>query len=301
MSIANRLTDHSLAIFLFHGVVETSDYTIRNYTRKHLERPYFQECLADLRRVGYPLSIEEVVEYHRAGEPFPPYSFVITFDDGFANNYSLAAPILNEFGLPATFYVTTNFVESNLMPWMDQLELCLELTSAQQLRFWWEEQIHSLATPQDKIRLLDYLRYYVKREPAIDLDELTCTAFEQCGISPTRHGNGPLDLKMSWPQVRELAAADNFVVGGHTHRHAILSFLHQGELEAEIETSLALLRDKAGVHTCHYSYPEGLAHCYSEQVITTLKHQGIICCPTAIDGVNLITDDLFHLKRIMVI
>ncbi|MFH1452519.1 MAG: hypothetical protein ABIH00_00885 [Armatimonadota bacterium] len=51
----------------------------------------------------------------------------------------------------------------------------------------------------------------------------------------------------------------------------------------------------------HYSYPEGLDYCYSDEVINMLKEYGIKCSPTAIDGVNKVGDDLFHLKRVAVV
>jgi hypothetical protein len=51
----------------------------------------------------------------------------------------------------------------------------------------------------------------------------------------------------------------------------------------------------------HYSYPEGLANCYSDRVIDLLRRQGIVCAPSAEHGVNRVGDDLFHLKRIMVV
>ena len=41
--------------------------------------------------------------------PFPPNSFAITFDDGFENNLSVAAPLLSDLKIPLTIYITTNF------------------------------------------------------------------------------------------------------------------------------------------------------------------------------------------------
>jgi hypothetical protein len=69
---------------------------------------------------------------------------------------------------------------------------------------------------------------------------------------------------------------------------------------AEIDTSLALLRKKGGLKVHHYSYPEGLSHCYGEREIAVLKNRGIVCSPTAIEGINLAGVDLFNLFRIMV-
>ena len=79
-----------------------------------------------------------------------------------------------------------------------------------------------------------------------------------------------------------------------------MSFLDPERLEHEISRSLELLREKAGVFPKHYSYPEGLQHCYSSAVILALKKQGVVSSATAISGLNTFSDSPFHLKRIMV-
>ena len=105
---------------------------------------------------------------------------------------------------------------------------------------------------------------------------------------------------MTWAQVRALADDPLFSIGGHSHTHAILPFLSPRALESEIATSLKLLRMHLPERVEHYSYPEGLAHCYSDRVIDVLRAQGVRCCPTAEPGVNAPGADLFRLKRVMV-
>ena len=68
----------------------------------------------------------------------------------------------------------------------------------------------------------------------------------------------------------------------------------------EIEKSLTLLSEKAEISPTHYSYPEGLEHCYSDCVIERLKKYGVQCCPTAIEGRNPSGMDPFELRRVMV-
>lgn len=297
MNPAAMLSDDGLTIFLFHGVVERSRYAVRNYLRKHVEREDFLRFARELAGAGHALSMEQVVHHHEAGEPFPPRAFAITFDDGFENNYSIAAPILKDLNLPATFYVTTDFVENDAMSWIDRIEHCLEVAPAGRLRLPWADGPRDFATTADRIRLLDDIRFHAKRDPAVDADALAADIFAQCGVETIRRSDDPLDRKMSWKQVADLHADDLFTVGGHTHRHRILSFLSPEELEAEIRTSVQLCRDRAGIAVRHYSYPEGLRHCYSPAVIDVLRRHGVVCCPTAEPGVNRHTDDLFHLKR----
>jgi hypothetical protein len=79
-----------------------------------------------------------------------------------------------------------------------------------------------------------------------------------------------------------------------------LSFLSPERLAFELDTSIGLMRDKGGVTATHYSYPEGLAHCFNDTVIAELKARGVRCCPTAIDGLNHTGADPFRLRRVMV-
>jgi peptidoglycan/xylan/chitin deacetylase (PgdA/CDA1 family) len=296
----DRLTDDgNITVFLFHGVVDEQRYEVRNYTRKHLPASEFREVLEALGRRGRALSMDDVVRISRSGEAFPGGSFAITFDDGFENNVSIARPILDQLGIPATVYVTSRFVDENAMSWVDRIEWVLERVAMGSVRLPWSPDPVPFDGKDSKIALLNNIRRNAKLDRDIDLDELVAGIFRQLDVEEIRTSDDPLDRKMSWDQVRSWPAP-GFIVGGHSHTHAILSFLTPNKLAAEIDVSLALLREKAGITTRHYSYPEGLAHCYSPAVIEALKARGIVCSPTAMDGVNSPGTDLFHLRRVMV-
>ena len=300
MNYRDRLTETGLAIFLLHGVIEESRYAVRNYTRKHLPKDYFRRFLLDVREAGHPLSMDDVVRHHRERRPFPPRSFAVTFDDGFENNFSVAAPVLEELEIPATFYLTTRFIDENGMSWIDRIEYFLERAPAARLSFSWDAGPRTLRTADDRIKFLEYLRSRVKQDNSIDPDGLVSSVFQQCGLDEVTSSGDPLDLKMSWAQVKKMAASGLFTIGGHSHRHVNLCFLAPDELEREIAVSIRLLKEKAGIRPWHYSYPEGLEYCYSDNVIKVLRKHGIVCSPTAIDGTNDLDTGLFHLKRIMV-
>jgi peptidoglycan/xylan/chitin deacetylase (PgdA/CDA1 family) len=298
--LADRLTrDGGLTIFLFHGVIERQQHRVRNYTRKHLPAADFRTMLEGVGRVGCALSMDDVVRICQSGEPFPKGAFAVTFDDGFENNLTVARPILNELGIPATIYVTSRFVDENGMSWIDRIEYAMELVNAEKLKFPWSEKTFSFATAPEKIAILGDIRAHVKSTPDLDVDAFVSDIFRQLGMDEVRSSREQIDQKMTWDQVSEWRA-DGFLIGGHSHTHAILSFLTPSQLECEIDVSLTMMREKAGIVSAHYSYPEGLAHCYSEDVIRILKARGITCCPTAIDGTNRPGADPFHLRRVMV-
>ena len=300
MTYSRFLSPDGISIYLFHGVVIRSQYAVRNYTKKHIEVDAFRRCLLDLRDHGTPISMDDLLAHHEAGVPLPPRAFAITFDDGFENNCSVAAPVLSELNIPATFYVTTNFVDRNGMSWIDRIEYCLEQVPAGRVSLPWDDSCHSFSDTATRIEFLTYLRNVVKADPKIDVDAFADEVFRQCHMDPVYASDGPLDRKMSWEQVRALHDDRLFTVGGHSHTHKNLAFLPENEMKREIATSLKLLREKAGIVAIHYSYPEGLEHCFSPSVISELQRGGIRCSPTAISGVNLNVASLFHLRRVMV-
>jgi len=299
MRYSRFLHENELAIFLFHGVIETQRHSVRNYTRKHLLVHEFAKVLNDLVSNGCPVSMDEVVSSRGGGKQLPPNSFAVTFDDGFENNLSVAAPVLADLGIPATFYVTTTFVEENRMSWVDRIEYAFEATPAAVVELpWGVREFRSVA---DKRNLLDEIRRSAKSDAAIDAELLADDLQRQIGVPRTTASDDPLDRKLTWRQVRQLNSHKLFSIGGHCHHHVNMARLTADLLDYEIVTCLRLLGEKVGITATHFAYPEGLAHCFSDRVIERLKHYGITCCPTAIEGTNNESVDLFHLYRIPVV
>lgn len=295
---ARHLAPGRVAIFLLHGVVPRHRHGVRNYTRKHIDLERFRGFLEDLAAQGEPVAMPRLVEAHEKGATLPDRAFAITFDDGFANNAAVAAPVLERMGIPATFYVTTGFVDANEASWIDRIEYAFEQSGPLTLDL---PRIgpRTCATPGEKVALLDEIRRVVKRDAAIDPYAFADEVWRQAGVKAMRP-DPDLDQKMTWAQVRALAHHRLFTVGGHGHTHRILEHLAPPALEEEVATSLRLLRRHARPDIEHYSYPEGLAHCYSDRVIGVLRRHGVACSPTAEDGTNASGTDLFRLKRIMV-
>jgi peptidoglycan/xylan/chitin deacetylase (PgdA/CDA1 family) len=299
-SYVSHLGDDTFAIFLFHGVIRRQRHAVRNYTRKHLPVDDFVACMKELSSAGVAVSMDEIVAARHTGKRLPKRAYAITFDDGFENNASVAAPVLDEMRIPATFYVTTGFVGTKTRSWTDEIEAAVDGAGVVAVAGVKGLVDGSYATTQQKIALLDAARTYVKSNEAVDPYAFAAGLIERARIAPGPF-DGELDAKLEWKQVAALAAHPLFTIGGHSHTHRIMSFLPGDELEHEIDTSLELLKDAVQAPLRHYSYPEGLAHCYSPKVIDSLQQRGIQCSPTAEDGVNPPGQSLFHLKRVFVI
>jgi peptidoglycan/xylan/chitin deacetylase (PgdA/CDA1 family) len=298
----SKLGEDTFSIFLFHGVIEDINTGIRNYTRKHLPADAFEILIKRLKVEGNPVSMDDVIWHNENGEKLPPHSYAITFDDGFENNYSVAASILEKYSTSSTFYVSTNLVDTNLMTWIDQIEYCFQNVNRASVQLSWHNKHFQLNSNESKIDCLKDIRTQVKKNPQLyDPEKIVTMIFDQCSLDMVSSNDHPLDQKMNWDQVSELQNNKLFTVGGHSHNHLSLGLLDRSAMKNEIDTSIIFLKNKAGISSQHYSYPEGQINDFNDNVIAELRQNNIRCCPTAIEGSNDITiGSLFHLKRVMV-
>ena len=211
------MTKEELSIFLFHGVIEKQIDPVRNYTKKHIEKELFANCIKLLSEKGTPLSMDQVLHHLENQIPFPKNAFALTFDDGFENNVSVAAPILTDYKVPATIYVTSNFIEKNYMSWIDRIESAVQNINVFKHKFYWMEEVVTLNNHLSKIEFLKKVRKFVKNTPRCNPNEFAdelCYSLEKQVVTKSTN---PLDLKMSWEQVKAMHESEFFTIGGQPY------------------------------------------------------------------------------------
>ena len=298
---SNFLNDNNLTIFLFHGVISKNKSQVRNYNNKHISLAYFQNILSSLiQSGGCAISLDDFKEIQKNNSKLPKRSFCITFDDGFKNNLEYAAPVLVKYNIPTMFYITSSFIDQNKMSWVDRIEWAFDVTKKKYIDLPWRKGSY-FNNSDDIIKLLEEIRENVKDGQNFDQDEFANLIQSLLAVPLVDQLDGELDEKLNWGDVKLLCSEKLFKVGAHTHNHKILSKLKPDDLAFEIKTPLSKLSENCKYITHHFSYPEGKKNCFNDKVIEVLKESGITICPTAIEGVNKISQDLFHLKRINVI
>jgi peptidoglycan/xylan/chitin deacetylase (PgdA/CDA1 family) len=287
-----------VVVFLFHGVLrERRDTGVRNYTGKHLPLREFESFLDELLEDGVPLSVPRVADGARGEEVLPDRGFAITFDDGFANNLEVAAPALEARSIPATFYVTTDFVDHQGCSWIDLIEHAVDAADGGVLSLPFLET--TLDSHGAKIAALDVIRKHGKLERAGDPYALADDVRRQLGISALPI-DAELDRKLTWDEAREIAEHPLFTVGGHGASHRILSHVDPSELDREVDGSLDQLDAELGRRTLHFSYPEGGPGTYTDVVLARLQARGIASAAVVAEGRISRGDDPFVLRRTLV-
>jgi len=301
LKIYKKSPNNSLSIFLFHGVINKliNKNTVTNYNNKHINLKNFKFFIKNISKLGNPISMDEVYKNIKEKKNFSKKSFAITFDDGFENNISVAAPVLFGLKIPFTFYITTEFVDKNSMSWIDKIDYAVDKTKKKNIEIPELNKKYNIRSQKGKIYLLEKIRKYLKNNNKIDPYKFANNFCNKLKIKkfPTKN---LIYKKMNWSQLRKISRNKLCTIGGHSHTHRILNYLNHGNLVYEIQKSIKLIKKNLGFKVGHYSYPEGFKKSFSSKVINLLKKNNIKCCPTALEGINKGKLNPFLLKRISI-
>jgi peptidoglycan/xylan/chitin deacetylase (PgdA/CDA1 family) len=290
-----------LTILLYHGVTAGVCTGVQNYSGKHIRKDHFESQMSFLRDRNLTVSMDEVVDRYERGGFFDSDRVAVTFDDGFRNNATVAAPIMERYCIPATFYVSTGLMGSSGMFWVDQIEDMINRCAKASIDVALPDakQCFPLSTDREKVRAIDEIKAFCKRSADATKNQVIASLRQETGVAAMATAS-PNYETMSWEEIRSLDAHPLFTIGGHSVDHRILSRLPEADMRREIDDSLQTLERHLGHEIVHYAYPEGQSDHYNDAVIAHLRRKGIRCCPSAISGVNGPRESLFHLRRIMV-
>lgn len=295
-----NLKKNHFKIFLFHGVIKKNSFKVRNYNSKHILEKNFYKILKKIKKHGNILPLKDICKMIKSGINLPQNTYAITFDDGFENNYSVAAPILVDLKIPASFYFSSEFIENNSMSWIDKIEYALEKIKSGQVYLPTSKKKYNFFDVKSKITLLKLIRKKLKKNFNINLDHFVNDFYDQLRLKKINQLDTQIDQKINWLKVKKLSNESLFDIGGHSHRHLSFGSLTRNEIKSEISKSVSLFNKKANLILDQYSYPEGQKIDFNNFVIYTLKQKGIKICPTAISGINNFNTSFFHLKRIQI-
>lgn len=214
-----------------------------------IPRRRFAAEVRHLARHYHVRPLTEVVEAIVSGRPLRRGTVAITLDDGFADNFELAWPILKKHGVPATVFLVTDSVEHGQLPWPDRLAYVLRATTRPSLelrrpvaRTW------SLGSRAARLEALDALLPLLKscstetRRDALDDIEAAL------GVGPDR------GAMLTWAQCRAMATG-GITFGTHTQSHPILPRTEAVEVKREIAESTAAIEARLGAPVRYLAYP----------------------------------------------
>lgn len=223
---------------------------------------------------------------------------IITFDDGWLDNYVHAYPILRKYNIPATIFLPTEFIGTNQWFWQDKIGYLLshyhrsggrgaaETSNGLLNRYPWATGVVEQARNGNIDSAIEMCKERSEEEIYKFVDEMSLA----------------MDLKfpderlfLSWREVEEMSQ-HGISFGSHSCTHKILPKLSLEQIQNEMEHSLRTLREKKVNYIPVFAYPNGT---YNEEIIGHAKAAGYRAAVSMVFGFEgRSPKDRFCLKRV---
>jgi peptidoglycan/xylan/chitin deacetylase (PgdA/CDA1 family) len=287
-ALARGLTRRSARIVTYHGV-DADAHPVVNADRLQVPPAVFAAQLDLLARQYQVIPLRALVDGLLGRAELPSRALAITFDDGYRNNLEQAAPVLRAKGLPATFFVTTSFVNGAVEPWWYRLR---EAVSALPGPQWAQpgQPPRPLGSDADRARTALEWEAAARVELATEQDVIVRQLEEAGG------GRKPLRYPLlTVDEVRALAG-QGFDVQAHGDRHLSHAREDDAAVKAEIRSSVEQVRDWTGRAPWAYAYPYGHVP-RSPAVLEALRAAGLQSAVGTQTGLNRVGGDVWRLNR----
>ncbi|WP_245795305.1 polysaccharide deacetylase family protein, partial [Thioalkalivibrio denitrificans] len=234
-----------LSILIYHRVLPEADPLLPG----EIDADTFRWHLDLVRRLFTPLSLVEALDGLKAGR-LPSRPVCITFDDGYEDNASVALPLLRDAGIPATFFVATDYLDGGMMFNDRVIESVRRLPAGIHDLDDLSLGRYELNGPESRVACYSAIIRRIKYLPLPEREQISRRLAERVdGLLPT-------DLMMRREQVRSLSQA-GMEIGGHTASHPILTRVDDTTALNEIRRGRETLEEILERPVRFFAYPNG--------------------------------------------
>ncbi|MGL4593410.1 MAG: polysaccharide deacetylase family protein [Thermoguttaceae bacterium] len=292
-SVGNRLL-----VLCYHSVI-SDDAPNDPRTNIAVTRSQFERQMSILRRKWTPISLADIASCLEKSAPLPKNAIHVTFDDGFRNNLTLAAPILQQYEIPATVFLTAGLIGTTKLLWSQEVEerhlalsiqmqkdaeIELQKKLQKELEEILEQKIKKklqklqLELPDVKseeispetisdfqpfsVKSLGELKRISQLERMAYIDQLRQTTT----LSIDSKWQQELYEFLNWDEVRNLHQM-GISIGAHSMTHPILTSLDSTSLHQELSKSKTRIERELGESCLAIAYPNGSQHDVNKLVV----------------------------------
>jgi peptidoglycan/xylan/chitin deacetylase (PgdA/CDA1 family) len=293
------------AVVLMYHRVLTRDERSRSASHPALvvDRDTFAMHMDVLARHFVVLSVEELAERMAKKIAFPDSSCVITFDDGWCDNFTNALPILERFGLPALVFLPVNYIGQRRLFWQEALTHLLHQALSEVRRDPGRRPaLSALLEPVGLGAVIDLTDENPRRAILLAIGTQkrhTRATIEQLITALTAELGVPLDELsemdgfIDWGQV-EAMSRRGISFGGHGAEHLLLTHVANDEAEREIRVSKEVLDRRVTPSVPTFSYPNGY---FEPGLVALVKAAGYRVAFIARRGLVSCDDDPLTVRR----
>ena len=296
LRIINTITSNRITTLFYHGFSDGRSQEQHGLDNKFFPIDKFEQHIKICLKYGDPLSLQDLI----CEKKISRNAVVLTIDDGYANNYSLAYPLLKTYNFPATIFLTTGFIDRTTYLWTDWLEYIIACAPKKITMFNWNEKMIPLylETKQARQLCMQELKSLLKTMSIGEIHTFLKNLEVQLQIHYTWNEIPQSLQPLTWDQVREMKQSGLVSFGGHTLSHPILSKCDREVQQFELLTSKQRIEAEINEPCLMFAYPNGKQSDYTQDTTELLKQAGYMLAVTTESGYDSVAaHDHYRFKR----
>lgn len=284
--LAGEASD-SVSILIFHRVMAEKD----PLRPGEPDTEEFDRIVRFLTRNFHVVPLHDAL-FDRPGGSHPGHRVAITFDDGYADNFELALPILRRHGAAATFFVSSAYLDGGIM-WNDVIIESIRVHQDNDLDTGEIGLgVHDTSGMDRRRDTIGALISALKYRPDAERHEYASRIATLCDATL------PHDLMLTSAQLRSLAEDEYAEIGGHTISHPILSRIDPDAAHREIAGGKSELEGILGAEIRAFAYPNGIPGVdYGAEHVEMVREAGFELAVSTSHGGARRGADLYQLPR----
>lgn len=296
-----RLNSESLTVLNYHRINDPDHAGFDTFKPNVSATPAeFARQMAYIKKNYNVVTCRDLESYLRGESPLPPRAAMVTFDDGYDDNFSRAFPVLVEQNVPAIIFLSTGFMEKSIPFYWDYVAYCFNKTNKTRAILpllgdcVWNNEA-------SKSRVMMRWIEEVKKIPESEKIELTKQIGDVLEVIPA--SDAFKNLYLSWDRIREMDESGLIEFGSHTVTHPILTRISPAEAQYEVEESRKRIEMEIKKPVMSLAYPNGGMADFSPEVIDAAKKAGIQIAFTLIPGASSYREvkaSPFEIRRIYI-
>jgi peptidoglycan/xylan/chitin deacetylase (PgdA/CDA1 family) len=288
------LQKKGVAVLMYHSVKEFPAEQVNTLGGIVHSTSIFRMQMELLARRCAPVSMDDVLRFTQGEKDLPAPCFAVTFDDGYADNLEIAAPILEQLGIPGAFYITVGYIETGNLPWAVRVRHAFATTKQ---KSWTAPNCkeYSLADVEARNQAFAQACQYLSALTGSQQEYAVVQIEQQLSVLRVTEPN----MMLKWDQVRALVKRGH-IVGSHTVSHPNLAHVKDdANLRHELAESKRQLDAQLGVPVRHFSYPvPALKPHWTARTVEVSRDAGYTTAVTTNPGLVNRHDDPLSLHRV---
>ncbi|MDH5424037.1 MAG: polysaccharide deacetylase family protein [Gammaproteobacteria bacterium] len=299
LNLLRRFRSSDLKILAYHRIKDIGSENDYEFDAELISASVsdFEWQVEHVKKFYNPTTFEEIVSDIENGRRVAKNSVIISFDDGFDDNYINAFPVLKKHGVPATFFIATDYIGTTNPFWFDYVSYIIK--KIPEGKYHLDNNNYIIDITKDNkeselCRLLKFLKGIPDDSRIKRIEELK-TLY---GVDIPSDGYNDC-MPLTWNQVVEMSK-NGMEIGSHTRSHPVLSQLDKSKLEDEIVNSRNIINDKINNNCVAIAYPVGGKQDFNNEIKAMSESAYKIGCSYIAGSNSIPDDDRFELKRLHV-